>query len=91
MPVSVLVQLTQIAATRQVVRVANVAGAFHDEVGIERNDHVGTVEVIQRIDVLAEGHPRAFAYGMTARRIVLMPPGLRVRLQKRFELRGERR
>ena len=34
------------------------AGPPRQEVGVERDDHVGLVEVVDRLDVLAEGQPR---------------------------------
>ena len=75
----------------EVARVAEAAGPAGEEVGVEREDDVGLVEAVLRVDVLAEGELRARARVLAARRIPLMPLGRRKLARGVADLRGERR
>ena len=59
----------------EVTRIAERAGAAPEDVGVQRDDDVGAVEVILRVDVLAEGERCAGACVLAARRVPLMPSG----------------
>ena len=49
------------APRREVPRVAQLAGTGVEQVGVEREDHVGLVDAVDRLDVLAERLPGAGA------------------------------
>ena len=61
------------AARGEIARVAEAAGPQAEEVGVEREDHVGALESVLRVDVFAEGELRAGARVVAARGIPLMP------------------
>src|SRR5437899_12890256 len=61
------------APPSEVARVPQAARSATEEVGIEREDHVGAIEAVLRLDVIAECELRAGAGVLTARRIPLMP------------------
>ena len=60
-------------ARGEVARVAKPARSAAEEVGVERQDHVGLIEPVLRLDVLAERELGAGARAVAARRIPLMP------------------
>ena len=76
--------LLQIAAGREIARVAHVSRTGSEEIGIQRNDNVRLIEAIYRIDGLAEGQPSAFDDAIAAARFILMPFGFRELLEKRY-------
>jgi hypothetical protein len=72
-------------------RVSEPAIARTHEVGVERQDDVGLLDKITRVDVLAEGKAATLARVVTAERLPLHPLGARESLQKVIELSAERR
>ena len=63
------------AGRGELAGVADVAGAGGEEIGIEREDDVGVLDAIIRIDGLAEGHARARTRRVRSGRLILMPLG----------------
>ena len=57
----------------ELARVAQAAGPAAEEVGVEREDDVGLLEAVLRVDGLAEREPRAGARVVAARRLPLVP------------------
>ena len=60
------------------------------KIGVERNDYVRFREVILRLHRLAEGQLCAFEHIVAVDRLVHMPLGLRISLDKRLQLVGQR-
>ena len=79
------------AARGEIASVAEAAGAAAEEVGVERENHVGAIEAVLALDVFAERELRARARVVAARGIPLMPPGRRVAAEEIANLGGERR
>ena len=52
-----------------------------EKVGVQRDDHIGTIELVNRLDRLAEGHLRSRVNIVAIHRFVNMPFGLRVEFQ----------
>ncbi len=75
---------------REVPGVAQLAGAGIEQVGVQREDHVGLVEAIDGLDVLAEGLFGAGPGVVRSDRFVLNPLGLRHGRQQALDLRPER-
>ena len=83
--------LAHFAAAGEVARVAEVAGAAIEEVGVERDDDVRFVEVIDGVRVAAERQPQSFAHVVAAGRLPLMPLRAGRLRQELLDLRAERR
>src|SRR5437660_10214937 len=79
------------APPSEVARVPQAARSATEEVGIEREDHVGAIEAVLRLDVIAECELRAGAGVLTARRIPLMPLCRGEAREQIANLRSERR
>jgi hypothetical protein len=62
-----------------------------EEVGVERDDDRGLLEVVDRFDVFAEGDAGAGAGVVPRGRIPLDPPGFRVPGEDLLDLSGQRR
>ena len=75
----------------EIARVAQTARAAAEEVGVEREDDVGLVDAVLRLDVLAERELRAGAGVLAARRIPLVPLRGGKAREQIADLRGERR
>ncbi len=84
-PIHLLRVVGDAAAIGEIPRVAHHRGPEPEEIGVERDDDVGLVEVVDRVarraGRLAEAQPSAIGRDW----IVLMPRGLRVFLQNRRE------
>src|SRR4051812_5944915 len=65
--------LAHFAAAGEIARVAEVAGAAFEDVGIERDDDVRFVEVVDGVCVTAERQPQSLAHVMSAGGFPLMP------------------
>ena len=76
---------------REVARVAQRARSAAEEVGVERQDDVGLLEAVLRVDVLAERQLRAGARVLAAGRIPLMPFRGREAREQLADLRRQRR
>src|SRR5438132_3444429 len=76
---------------REGARVANTRRARAEEVGVEREDDVGLVDRVLRVDVITERKLASGARVMTAGRIPLDPFRLWEPGQKVLHLRGKRR
>ena len=72
-------------------RVTDTRGTRAQEVGVEREDDVGVLDDVLRVDVIAECEPAAGARVMAARGIPLDPFRLRKPREELLHLRGERR
>ena len=83
--------LLGVAACGEIACVAEAAAPAAEEIGVERDDHVGLVEAVLRVDVLVECELRAGARAVGARRIPLMPFRRREAGEQIADLRGERR
>ena len=77
------------AAFGEFARVSQRAWATAEEIGVEREDDVGLIEMVLSVDVLAEGEPGAGARVVAARRIPLMPLRRREACEQIADLRGE--
>ena len=75
----------------EVARITDRPGSRAEEVGIERQDGVCLLEPINRIHVLAEGEPGAFARTVASGRLVLMPLRCRKLGKQSPKLIGQRR
>src|SRR5438067_10093028 len=84
-------ELVQVAAARKFSRVADVSRATAQEIRVEREDDVGLLRTIDRINVAAKGKLRAFARAVADGWLPLMPFSLRKKRQQRLNLRSERR
>ena len=62
-----------------------------EKVGVEREDHVGLVELVSGLDRPAERQLRASDDVVAIDRLVLVPLGLGKMLQQRLQLVGQRR
>ena len=60
----------------ELLMVAKVSRAAREEVGVQRNDHVGAIEVILRLDDFAEREPGPLANVVTPGRFVHVPARL---------------
>src|SRR5439155_9242693 len=65
--------LLGVAARGEIACVAEAAAPAAEEIGVERDDHVGLVDPVLRVDVLVECELCAGARAVGARRIPLMP------------------
>ena len=81
----------QPAARCERARIPNARRSGAEEVGVERQDHVGLVDRILRVDVLAKRELAARSGIVTAGRIPLNPLRLRILRQKTAYLRGQGR
>lgn len=79
------------AAAGELARVADVAGAAGDQVGVEDENDVGLLKVVDGVDVGAEREPRADARAVAANRLPLMPARLRQLGEERLDLGCQRR
>ncbi len=80
------------AARRKGARVLHAEGVLGgQEVGVERDDDRGLLEVVDRFDVVAEGDPGAGAGVVPRRRIPLDPLGLGKAGQDLLDLGGQGR
>jgi hypothetical protein len=75
---------------REIARVAEVAGAAAGEVGVEGDDDVGLVEVVDSVHVRAEGHAQPFAHVVAVHRLPLVPLHARIGREELLDLRAER-
>src|SRR5205814_9704172 len=66
-------ELVQVAAARKLSRVADVSRATAQEIRVEREDDVGLLRTIDRINVAAKGKLRAFARAVANGGLPLMP------------------
>ena len=73
----------------EVTRVAKSRWSASENVGIEREDDVGAIQAVLRVDVLAERELCAAARVLAAGRIPLMPGGGREACQEVADLRGQ--
>jgi hypothetical protein len=87
--VHLLVVVGHPPAGREVLLVAHVAGPARQEVGVERHDHIGLVEVADRRP-LGAGLLCAEARAVAGHRVPLVPAGLGVLSQHVGHLLGER-
>src|SRR5438552_3717950 len=78
-------------ARGEVVSVAHTAGPGREKIGIEGEHHVGSIEAILRVGVLAERELCADAGVLAARGIPLVPLRLRQPLEQIADLPRERR
>src|SRR6266851_8865910 len=84
-------ELIQFATTRKLSRVPDVSRTAAEEIGIEREDHVGLFRTVNRVDVAPKSQLRALARAIAHRRLPPVPLGLRIQRGKRLGVRGERR
>ena len=75
----------------EIARVPKTAGAAAEEIGVEREDDVGLVEPVLRLDVFTEREHRARAGVLAARWIPLVPLRLRKPREQIADLGRERR
>ena len=75
---------------RKVVRIADRARSGAEEIRVQGDDHVRLIEVINGVDVLAEGQLGAFADRVAAARLILMPLRLRELREHRPDLVRQR-
>ena len=81
-----------IAPLGEIPRVAREAGeARVQEIGVERENYVRIFQVVLRLHRLAERQLRAFEHVVAVHRLVHMPLGLRISLEQRTQLVGQRR
>jgi hypothetical protein len=78
-------------ARGEVARIAKRRRSAAEEVGVERQDDVGLLEAVLRVDEGAERHLRADARVVAARRIPLVPFRRREAGEQIADLRRERR
>jgi hypothetical protein len=78
------------APISEVARVPDAGRAAAEEVGVERHDHVGLVEVIDRVGGLAGGLPRSRPRAVPRHAVPLVPLRLRKRLLDLRDLIGRR-
>ena len=71
--------------------VFEAAGSPRQEVGVERHDHVGLVEVIDRLEVFAESQPATCPNGVARDRFVSVPFRLGKLLDESPQLVGQGR
>src|SRR5262249_57153184 len=71
-------------------KVARVAGKPRKpgvkKIGVQGNDHVRSIELVNRFNRLAKSHTRAIVDIVAINRLIDMPLRLRVSLQKRLQL-----
>ena len=90
-PVHRLALFGDAPAVREVAGVTHHPWTGGQEVGIEREDDVSLVEVVERLGGPAGGLLRAGAGAVTGNRVVLVPLGLRIRLENGRDELGQRR
>ena len=83
--------LAHFAAAGEIARVAEVAGSAIEDVGVERDDDVRFVEVIDGVGVAAEREAQTFAHVVAAGGFPLMPLRAGRLRQELLDLRAERR
>src|SRR5271168_5517743 len=72
-----------IAALGEVADVADIPRKTRiQEVGVERDDYVGLLKIVARLDGLSEGQLRAFEHVVAIDRLINMPLRLRINLQE---------
>ena len=76
---------------RKGARMPQPAVASAEEIGVEREDDVGLLDRVPRIDVLAEREPAAFTDVVASERLPLHPLRLRKAAEELLELGAERR
>ena len=81
----------QIAARSKFARVAGMPGPIDEKIGVQRNDDVCLIEMIDGVDGLAKREARAFARGIAPARLVLVPLRFRKLRQQFVNLRAQRR
>src|SRR5438132_13939560 len=84
-------ELIQVAAAREFSGVTDVSRAATQKIGVERENDVGLLHAVNRVEVTAEGELRAFARAVADGRLPLVPLGFRKKRQQRLNLCGERR
>ena len=81
-----------IAAFRKISRVARHAGeAGVEKIGIERDDHIRSVELVSGLDRLTECHLRASVNIVAIDRLIEVPLGFGKFLKQLLLLVGQRR
>jgi len=78
------------AAIREIALITNSGGPACEDVGVERNDDVSLVEVIDGVRGVAGSLPRASTGAVAIDAIPLVPLGLRERLLNQPDLIGDR-
>ena len=89
-PIHLLRVVGDAAAVGEVPRVANHRRADSEEIGVERDDDIGLVEVVDGLAGRARRLTQAQASAIAGDWIVLMPMRLRVVLKNRREELGQR-
>ena len=77
-------------AGREIPGVPDVGRTGTQEIRIERKNYICLIELIVRVERLAESLPRRSARCMAARRFITVPLGFRELLQHGVELVGQR-
>src|SRR5215467_9144357 len=81
----------RITTSREISRIAGLARESGGEkVRVQRDNHIGSIELVNRLDRLTESHLCARINIVAIHRFVNMPSGLRVELENRVELVCER-
>ncbi|MCG3121214.1 MAG: hypothetical protein ALAOOOJD_04214 [bacterium] len=57
----------------ELAAISQAPGKIDEKIGIERQNDVGLIETVLRLDIIAEGQPAAFARIVAIGRLVLMP------------------
>src|SRR5262245_58231846 len=87
-PVHLSIAVEKAAAVGELARVSNERRPAGEEIGVERENNVSVLEAVDRVDRLAERHPRACHRVVAIDRFVLMPPRRRESGAQRFDLIG---